>query len=152
MDGGHFSASIRLEPFRPEFMDRIVLRWPEAIGDLATMRDAVSGQPEHARMAFLGERLVGAGGALRLWPGVGLAWVAVEILPPRLAFAAIRTCREGLDQIFAHGQFHRVQADIRRDFMAAHRLAVLLGFSYEGPMNGYSADKSDYDRYARVMK
>ena len=152
MDGGQFSFPIRLEPFRSELMDSIVLRWPEAIGDLGTMRDAVSSQPENARMAFLGERLVGAGGALRLWQGVGLAWVAVEILPPRLAFAAVRACRDGLDEIQACGQFHRLQADIRRDFLPAHRLAVLLGFSYEGPMNGYSADKSDYDRYARVMK
>lgn len=155
MDGGVFvgAGPIRLESFRPETMDGIVLRWPNMMGDMSILRDGVAANHAHnARVAFCGSEPIGAGGVIELWHGVGLAWVAVAKLPPRLAVAAVRACGLGLDQIQAIGGFHRLQADIKREFVAARKLAILLGFSYEGPMDGYGADKSDFDRYARVRK
>lgn len=144
---------IEIVPFDPELMAMIEPRWPEAIGDQGHLRRAVAADhAEFSRIGLLDGVPVGAGGAIRLWPGVGLAWVLAGNVPSSVARDAVRACRAVLDSLQRPGGFHRLQADIRYGFFAAMRFARVLGFTEEGNgiMRAYGADKSDYIRFARV--
>lgn len=142
---------ISIVPFDPGLMDAIKPRWPAAIGDASAVRDAVgNGNADNARIALVDGVPVGAGGAIEMWPGVGHAWVLAGEVEPSLSFQAVRACRAFLDELQRPGRFHRLQADIRCGFFQAMRFAELLGFEDEYTMKAYSADKSDYRRFARV--
>ena len=142
---------IRLEPFRPEIMDTIVPRWPQALGNGAIVRDTVAdGHSKYARIATLDGKPIGAGGVIELWPGVGHTWVLAGEVDPRFALRVVKAVLGFLDELQGSGKFHRLQADIRTGFFSAMRFAEILGFKDEGPMRGYSSDKTDYRRYSRV--
>ncbi len=140
---------IRLAAFYLEDFDRITPRDITAIGSLDVLRTMVD--PKFARSGFLGDRLLGAAGVIKLCDGVGLAWAFIDgNMPPQFGVALIRACRDGLKEVMAQGPFHRIQADVCRGYRPAIRLARVIGFKYEGSMDAYGVNGADFDRYSII--
>ena len=97
------------------------------------------------------ERPVAAAGVVPLWSGVGQGWLMVdEVLPDRMGL--LLAMRRGLREIVESGPFHRVQADVRKDFLLGQRLLRVLGFTEEGPLWAYSSDGVDHVRFSLVSR
>jgi len=89
------------------------------------------------------------GGVVRLWKGVGEAWVIIAngLKTPILAH---KTVKKMLDTIEEAEEFHRIQAVVIESHPKAHKWIKSLGFKEEGKMISYGANGENFIRYARV--
>ena len=60
--------------------------------------------------------------------------------------------RRGIRDIAREGPFHRIQADVRKEFDKGQKLMRVLGFIEEGPLNAYSIEGEDFLRFAFVNR
>jgi hypothetical protein len=119
-----------------------------------TLRSSLDIYKHHgvAQTVICGDRVLGAGGAIKLFDGVAEGWT---LMPedsgeyPRIALKYGRiimsTCIEVLG-------LHRMQATCRVDLPAAKIWAKHLKFKYEGTLKQYSMDRVDCDIYAWVKE
>ena len=140
---------IRVAAYFREDFDEIEASHGEMIGDLTALKDVI--MPEHSRTAFHGSRPIAAAGVVPIWPGMGQGWVIVDNGAPE-KFSLVRAMRRGMRDIAKNGPFHRIQADVRRDFDKGQKFLRMLGFTYEGPLDAYSEDGKDYERFAFVSR
>ncbi len=97
---------------------------------------------------ILADEIVGVGGIVDFWPGVGEAWSCYSE-------KAIVSCRREvlyytrrfLELAITANNYHRIQAVMRTDVPPTW--AKHLGFAREGLLKGYCADGSDAVMYAR---
>lgn len=99
--------------------------------------------------ALEGDRTVACGGFAPQWEGRSIAWAIVGKDIPKRAWPRIRTkvrtelFREMAKQKAEVGHA-RVEITVPQDFAAGCRLALLLGFKVEGPLNKYGPDGADH--------
>ena len=140
---------IRVGAYFEEDFDVISIANIEHIGDLTDLRPLIV--PEHARTAFYEDKPIAAAGVIPIWGGVGQGWVIVDEHAPE-KFSLVRAMRRGMRDIVANAPFHRVQADVRKAFPQGQKFLRMLGFTYEGPLDAYSVDGKDYERFAFVSR
>tara|TARA_Y100000310_G_scaffold279229_1_gene298213 strand:+ start:1006 stop:1476 length:471 start_codon:yes stop_codon:yes gene_type:complete len=103
-------------------------------------------------MAFTGlddaGRVIGAGGVIPIWEGVGDAWFlgSARVTANRIAVA--RAMRGVFRQIARDHGLRRIQGAMRSDWPQLGRWARFLGMRHEGSMPRYGADGADYERWA----
>lgn len=138
---------IRVAAYFPEDFDAIRPINRPALGDLEALKHLII--PEYSRTGFHVDRPVIAAGAVPMWEGVGHGWVLIDEDVPPLP-ALMQAMREGLQDVMRNTPFHRVQAEVQREFQKGRTFLTLLGFQYEGPLEAYGRDGSDYDRFAFI--
>jgi len=122
----------------------------------------VLGNPQHARWAaaykehgpaFTGVRdgrIIGCGGIMMLWPGVGEAWANLAPAVKHSPKDVLYCLRKGLEIISSAYELRRVQAIATPSFPESVRLLKHLGFVEEGVMRGYWENGEDAVMMARV--
>jgi len=134
-------------------------------GDLEYVREnpleeAVKNYPKliptpPAFTAIFDDKIVGVGGMIILWDGVGEMWLMLTADCKRegvfgiIAFGAIKN---KVDELIEKHKMRRVQCTVRVDFPKARKMVEALGFRQEGIMLSYCPDGGDVWRYARIIK
>jgi len=93
--------------------------------------------------------IVACGGIMKLWRGVGDAWVLATPLLRIYPKIVTKSVRFYLHEIINNMKFERVQAVVKADFEVGHRWIKRLGFHEEGMMEKYFAG-IDFVRYAII--
>lgn len=141
---------IKVVPFEPEHMVNIdksdvnskVL---EFLDDLDYRAECYA-KAGPAITMLLGDTVLAIGGVLRLWPGVGEAWMMVAPEGRQRGVALYKTMKVFLDNCEG---FHRIQTSVLYGHSVAHRCIMQLGFIPEGMMVHYGPNKENYVRYVR---
>jgi hypothetical protein len=97
-------------------------------------------------------KIVGAGGILELWPGVGEAWSVFSKRLKCKPFFLHRRASRILADMIKMRQYHRIQAVIDESDYYAVSWARRLGFRWESVMKKFGADGKDYAMYVRLKE
>lgn len=116
-----------------------------------------SPDPKNSYTVILDDKIVGVGGIMILWEGVGELWLILtkdskrEGIYGLMAFDAIR---KKIDEIIEECNIYRAQAPVRVDFHKAIKMMEALNFENETPngMKNYCPDGCDVYMYARIKK
>lgn len=144
-------AEIAFVPFAPAHLARLSLGpiQPEIQSYIASVNaDALVGPYTWAALAE--GRVIGVGGIMPLWAGVGQAWALIGEVPRRCWPSATAFVRAVLLTAMDADGFHRIQASVRTGFAPGARWAERLGMDFEGTARGYDPARVDHDIYAMV--
>lgn len=130
-----------IEEVRKNPLEEAVKRYP----DLPT-------PDNNAFSGFWDGELIGVGGVIILWEGVGELWLILSKdfigISDIATFMAIR---KKINELIANNNLWRVQAIVRDDFPKAIKMIEALGFHSEGLLERYCPDKGDAIIYSRVL-
>jgi hypothetical protein len=94
-----------------------------------------------------GSDVLGIGGILPRWPGVGMAWTWLGRKWRRRARVITDFCRVQMDV----SGYNRIEAGVRVDYQRGHSWAQALGFEVETPVaRAWGPDGGDYTLYVRL--
>lgn len=169
MRGTQMCKSVHIIPFEPEHATYLASRSIEGIDPgeedvLATAkRWSVSGPAFTATYLDSGEafdvdkiedvrgRIVGCGGLMLLWPGVGQGWVIIDKkVRESLRREAYTVVAAKIAELSFKYKLHRIQAVVRVDLPPALKYAANLGFKPEGVLRQYDSQKRDYMMFSMV--
>jgi len=105
--------------------------------------------------AIFDDKIVGVGGMIILWDGVGEMWLMLTADCKRegiFGIVAFQAIRNKVDELIKDHKMRRVQCTVRVDFPQARKMVVALGFKLEGLMREYCPDGCDVWLYARITK
>jgi hypothetical protein len=124
---------------------------------LNPVEDAVKGYPHldlngYALAATVDGKVVGVGGVIPMWDGVGEGWFILtkDVLDCKVEIILI--IHKVMKRMFEDLKLWRLQAHTRADFPKAIELLEHLGFVQEGYMRKYLPDKTDAYLYSKVIK
>jgi len=110
-------------------------------------------QAEHG-IAYTGinesGKIIGIGGVMLMWEGVGAGWVITSPLFPRYKVWVHRVIRDIVCEAIKEFKLHRVESLILESHEVSCRWAERLGFKKEGLLNSYDRDRNNYYMYARI--
>jgi len=96
--------------------------------------------------------LLGAGGIVPIWDGLGEAWVLPSAAVKNHKKTFVRLIRENMERLSDELAFRRVQATARADAPKALRFLEFLGFEREGLLRAYGPDGSDHILFAKIRE
>jgi len=148
------AVELRVVPYEPEHFLRIQrkctnLQHAMGFGTLEELARIFLRGPAYT--GFANEEIVGCGGIMLLWRGVGEAWAVASPLAGRYPKFFHKTIRQFLAWLIEKHRLERVQAMVDENFEAGLRWAWSLGFRPEGPMAKYLAGRT-YIRFARITE
>lgn len=94
--------------------------------------------------------IIGAGGVIPLWRGVGEVWLAATDEMKKYPITMTKACRRLLDDL--RSGFHRIQMTALKSEPGHVKWAKLLGFHEEGLMTRYGPDGEDHFRLAKTWQ
>ena len=94
--------------------------------------------------------VLGSGGILPQWPGVGQWWLMVGSGARRRPRALLRVCNDILERTRVKGRFHRFQVYVDPAEPRHIRFVEALGFTFEGRLVKHTVDGKDHLLYART--
>ena len=109
--------------------------------------DAIEGTESYTLCAD--NLVIGCGGIVPLWEGVGEIWMVSSIHIERYKIEAIKQILTFLKSVGA--SFHRLQATVDTEDKRAVRFIEWLGFEREGTLRKYGFSGSDHYIYARIL-
>lgn len=89
-------------------------------------------------------------GIIRMWEGVGEAWVIATPLARKHPVSLHKLTLRYMDSIIRDTKLIRVQSIVEVGFEAGHRWIKRLGFKEEGLMRKYFGNR-DFIRYSKVQ-
>lgn len=95
-----------------------------------------------------GEEVLGYGGVIRKWNGVGEVWIVTSNELRQRPLLLIRHTKRIIQMIFAGGNFHRLEMHVVSENVTLKRWAESLGFTFEGTMLKYGPDAKNHDLYS----
>ena len=95
-------------------------------------------------------KVLGIGGVVKVWNGVGEVWIRISDEGRKKELSAFKAMKEFLDDCFTHG-YHRIETSIVVGHEAAHRCILRLGFTPEGMRMYYGPNKENFVCYARFQ-
>jgi hypothetical protein len=98
---------------------------------------------------FNDDKLLGIGGVLPFWSGVGEAWMLVTPELKKCPMRALKDIQFYFNYLFEKEGFKRIQSVVAVDFTLAHRFIMKLGFVPEGIMPNYGPKGEHFTRYVR---
>lgn len=101
------------------------------------------------------DKIVGVGGTIILWEGVGEFWLMLTKDCKRegiFGIVAFEAIKNKVDELIKEHKIRRAQCTVRTDFPKARKMVEALGFRQEGIMLSYCPDKCDVWLYARITK
>jgi hypothetical protein len=116
------------------------------LGDLAAYGQTVFDSGPAFSAIDEHHRVIGCAGLIINRPHHATAWAMLGDLGPH---GMLRATRAALSVLEATSM-RRVDAIISTSFTAARKWAIALGFRFEGTMQGWGPDGSDWALYARV--
>jgi hypothetical protein len=124
---------------------------------LNPIEDATKGYPHldlngYALSAIVEGKVVGVGGVIPMWDGVGEGWFILTKDVLNCKVEIILVIHKIMKRMFEDLKLWRLQAHTRVDFPKAIELLEHLGFKREGRMSMYLPDKSDAYLYSRVIE
>ena len=146
--------SIEVIDFLPEHLNGLDLPFNRQIGDVEYLAQvAYATTYSWTGVDTETGNIIGCGGIIPLWTGVGEAWVATDLDPIRqksLGRRGLYILKKQIVDTEKTYFFHRIQAAVEVNFEVGIRLAFALGFQYEGLMRRYGVDGKDYHRFSRI--
>lgn len=139
--------------FEPEHFGQFILRGYKAtpievFPDLKKRAEELDGTAAYT--AMVDGEIIACAGVVKLWPGVGEAWMMVSGVVEKYPVFFHRTVKRILNRIQEKYQLHRIQGTVRADFEKGHHWIETLGFRCEGLQRMFGADRADHYRYART--
>jgi len=108
--------------------------------------------PDMSFSALDGNTIVGCGGIVELWPGVGQAWAVLSEQALARSMTLTRSAQRELDRITRCRNLSRVQATVADGHGAGARWLAFLGFEVEGLLVNYGpGGHGDYWMYGRTI-
>lgn len=104
-----------------------------------------------AYTGFVEDRVLVCTGIMRLWPGVGEAWMVPSSEISQYPLLVMKNLRRIMESLIEALNLERVQANVRVDFPAGRRWVEHLGFKAEGEMRRFHNGET-YVRYARIKR
>ena len=101
------------------------------------------------------DKIVGVGGMIILWDGVGEMWLMLTADCKRegiFGIIAFQAIKNKVDELITEHKMRRVQCTVRVDFPKARKMVEALGFKLEGLMKEYCPDGCDVWLYGRITK
>lgn len=142
---------IKVVPFKKEHALAVKLQ-PGQSDNVAVIDDAYASDLEKssrvAMTGIVGDRVVGCGGMVKLWPGRWLMWAILSEDARVHMVRATNICKRMLAM---HDEPGRIEMIVKSDFKEAHRWAGLLGFKYHHHEERFLPDGSDADVYVRFV-
>lgn len=147
---------VEIVPFTAEHLFELMLgeltetSLPKSM-DIAMTRGAFYRERGPCFTAMEDGHVIGAGGLIILWPGVGEGWMVVnKDAAQRHKRYAYEVVIEHLLKLASDLNLRRIQAHVDVNVPAAVKFAEQLGFQREGTMRRYGEDGSDHYLYAIV--
>lgn len=103
--------------------------------------------------ALLEGKIVGVGGMIILWEGVGEMWLMLTAECKREGVFGIMTfeaIKKKVDELIEEHKIRRAQCTVRVDFPKAKKMVIALGFTLEGLMKCYCPDSADVWLFSRI--
>ena len=100
-------------------------------------------------------KIVGVGGMVILWEGVGEMWLMLTADCKRegvFGIMAYEAIKKKVDELIENHKMRRVQCTVRLDFEKAKRMVEALGFRPEGIMQSYCPDGEDVWLFSRITE
>lgn len=98
---------------------------------------------------ILNDVVLGIGGVVKFWHGVGEAWMMISP-EGKSKWLSLYKHMDGFLLSCINDGFHRIQASVLVSDRKAHKTVMKLGFIPEGMMIHYGPKKENYIRYVRV--
>lgn len=131
-----------LIPFKAEHLLSFVDK--DGIHNMEAARQKEKGGP--AFTAIVDNKIIGCGGVVIMWSGVGMAWVAVSKDIEQYGIWVTRTVKSCLHDITRALNLHRVEAVVLTD--GSYEWLEVVGFHLENSIaKRYTQDKRDVIRY-----
>ena len=105
-----------------------------------------------ARTVLIDGQIIGVGGCIVFWKGVGEAWFCLSKKALDHKIATFRCIKKIIEQAFSELKLKRMQVTERADFSQTIKMAESLGFKREGLMKSYLPDGGDSYLYALIRK
>ncbi len=148
-------TKLRIEPFSPEHLDLIDLRYADwfafqYVGNwkLEVEQFMATG---YSNSLFVNDSLVIIANLKVLWNGVGEVWALTSPAAIRYPLALCKVSRMWLNQHIDDLGLHRVQCKVIAGFKESHAWAQWLKFTPEAYMKKYGPQEEDYVQYARII-
>lgn len=97
------------------------------------------------------DTIIGCGGVIKQWPGVGTWWLLASRDVKNHTRTFFVSAQNLIDLIHRHHNFHRFQAFVDPDQPRHIRFVEALGFTFEGKMIQHTVDRKDHLLYARTF-
>jgi hypothetical protein len=145
--------SVLLIPFHPEHFRQIPV--PDHDAGILVMpnldrRLEQAVVPDQSFTATEDGKVVGVGGVVPFWDGVGEAWAIYPRDTRRYRFAIYRITKQMINLIERRYNYRRIEAKAHCGWMAAVSFLIAMGFEIEGRARAYGPDGADYYHMARV--
>lgn len=98
--------------------------------------------------------IVGVGGLVIKWEGVGLLWLMLTARCRKegvFGIIALHAIRDKMNELIEKNNLWRAEAAVRTDFKRAIQMIEFFGFEREGLMRKYCPDQGDSFLYAKVL-
>lgn len=96
-----------------------------------------------------GERIGACVGMIPIWSGRYEAW---GFISGELGGPGMLAVHRDVKEILKFFTYRRIEMTVQTGFGAGARWAKMLGFTYEGTMQGWAPDGTDYDLFSLVRK
>jgi hypothetical protein len=96
------------------------------------------------------EKILGCGGMIMQWPGVGLMWLMATKEFRRRPRTLLKISNDILQRIRSKLSIHRFQVYVDPAEPRHVRFVEALGFTFEGRMIQHTVDRKDHLLYART--
>lgn len=104
-----------------------------------------------AKTGLINNQILGVGGIIIFWPGVGEAWYALSEHANTYKIAVALYITKLIETAAEELKLHRLQTTVRVDFAKAIKLIEVGGLVREGRMLQYTQDKIDAFIYAKIF-
>lgn len=105
----------------------------------------------YAKVAVVDNEVVGIGGVVLLWEGMGEGWIILSRKVLDFRIETLKCIKKMAEQVISELKLRRLQVTIRADFPQAFKMVEAMGFIREGIMEKYLPDGTDALLYARVL-
>jgi hypothetical protein len=105
---------------------------------------------ESSYTGLINDRIIGVGGVINFWEGVGELWLILtkDVLDCRVE--AYKCIKEMARLLIDENKLLRAQAHVRTDLFQANKMVEHLGFICEGKLRKYYPDGCDSYVYGKV--
>jgi hypothetical protein len=143
---------MKLIPFRAAHVDLFTPRWPGSVEGGANPDSLLAGETSGPAWTLIVDgRVIGCGGVMLLWPGVGEGWMLPGTDTHRHKLALHRTVGRQIVELQDHERLRRLQTIVNVNYPESARWLSRLGFENEGLMKRFGVNGDDYWRLARVV-
>lgn len=138
---------MRIEPYRPEHLQRIKLQATQQwCRPMLSDEFLLELQELDGYTAFVGDEPVACAGTMHAWEGRHMAWSFISEKAGPHMLGITRAVMRYLEL----KRFRRVEAYVDPDFEAGHRWIKRLGFKREGLLEAFLPDGRSQVLYSRV--